>query len=152
VRKETKMRFIPLALVLATVLGVALSAPSVGAADSDRAMKWQMTVPITFTSGATIDGEQGTSFDVSDDIGWGFGFGYNLNPHLMFGVDFTWISANYNVTLAKDDPPANGIPDGTTTVSGTLDAGNLQLVAQYNIMKGRFTPFVRGSLGWTWID
>jgi opacity protein-like surface antigen len=137
--------------VLATVLGMCLCAPSILAGESDREGRWQMSVPITFTSGATVDGQQGTSFKLNDDVGLGFGFGYNLNPHFMVGVDFTWLTANYDASISTDINNDH-IPDTKVDLAGTLDAANLQFVGQYNILKGRVTPFLRASLGWTWID
>jgi opacity protein-like surface antigen len=150
-RPESGLRTIPMAAVLATILGMTLWAPPTAAAESDRVGKWQFSFPVTFTSGTTVDGQEGTSFKLNDDVGFGVGFGFNLNPHLMLGVDFTWLSANYNASITAD---VNGdhIPDSKIDVSGTLDAATLQFVAQYNILKGRVTPFLRGSFGWTWVD
>lgn len=141
----------PVATILATILGISLWAPSTIAAESDREMKWQFSAPVTFTSGTTFDGQNGTNFKLHDDVGFGVGFGYNLNPHFMVGIDFTWISANYDAKITTD-LNNDQIPDSTTSVSGTLDATNAQFVGQYNILKGRFTPFLRASFGWTWID
>jgi hypothetical protein len=88
---------------------------------------------------------------MSDDLGFGFGFGYNLNPHFMV-VDFTWLTANYDAHISNDGN-SDGVPDPIQLdVSGTLEASNLQFVGQYNILKGRVTPFLRASLGWAWID
>ena len=137
-------------LALASILVLTAALPA-AAAESERDTHWQFSVPVTFTSGASYDSQEGTSININDDLGWGFSFGYNLNKHLLFGCDFTWLSANYNVTLATD-VNGDGTPDSSTNVAGTLDASNLQFFAQYNIMKGRITPFIRGSIGWSWID
>ena len=150
-RAKHGRRTVTLALALGTVLGLAIGIPRAAAADSDRASKWQTSIPITFTSGSNYDSEEGTSIDVSDDVGWGFGFGYHFSDRLMFGVDFTWLDANYDAHVATDFD-GDQIPDDSIDVAGTLDATNLQFLAQYNILKGRITPFVRGSLGWTWVD
>jgi opacity protein-like surface antigen len=138
-------------LAFGTILGVASWIPRAAAGESERAGRWQGSIPITFTSGSSFD-SQGTSVDVNDDLGWGFGFGYHLDDRFMVGADFTWLSANYRASIAQD---GNGdqIPDLTKIdVSGTLDAANLQFVGQYNILKGRITPFLRASFGWTWVD
>jgi len=138
-------------LALGTVLGMALQVSRVDAAESERATKWQASIPITFTSGTSFNSDEGTSVDVSDDLGWGFGFGYHLNSRFMVGVDFTWLSANYEASIATDFDN-DQIPDDSVNVSGTLDAGNLQFVGQYNILAHRWTPFLRANLGWTWVD
>jgi len=142
---------VKLAAVLATTLGIAVLTPRAAAADSDRAQKWQFTFPITFTSGVSVDGEDGTKFDMNDDVGWGLGFGYNLNENFLVGADFTWLSANYDASIATDINN-DQIPDATASVAGTLDAGTLNFYGQYNILKKPITPFVRAGFGWTWID
>ncbi|HEX4826238.1 MAG TPA: outer membrane beta-barrel protein [Candidatus Polarisedimenticolaceae bacterium] len=141
-----------LLLALGSVLVFMSAVPRAAAADdSDREHRWQFSVPVTFTSGSSYDSQEGTSVDVDKDVGFGFGFGYNFSKKLMFGVDFTWINANYNAHVVTD-ANGDGRPDSSIDVAGTLDAANLQFVAQYNILSGRITPFLRGSIGWTWID
>jgi hypothetical protein len=88
-------------LAVGTVLGLAMVAPRTSAGESERGMHWQGSIPITFTSGASFD-KDSTSVDVHDDLGWGFGFGYHLDNRFEVGVDFTWLSANYDVSLATD--------------------------------------------------
>ena len=144
-------RTVTMVLALGTVLGWVVWAPRADAQQNDREAKWQMSIPLTFTSGASYDSQEGTKVDVNDDLGWGFGFGYHFNQRLLLGVDFTWLDANYDAEIATDND-GNQVPDTTISVAGTLDATNLQFFAQYNILPGRFTPFVRGSLGWAWID
>ena len=144
-------RSMTMLFALGTVLGAALTVlPPAEAADSERESRWQFSVPITFTSGASYD-EEGTSVDINDDLGWGFGSGYHLNERFMVGFEFTWLSANYDASIATDND-SDQIPDATVDVAGTLDATNLQFSGQYNILPRNITPFVRGSLGWTWVD
>lgn len=138
-------------LPLVTVLTLALQVSRVAAAESDRGMTWQLTIPISFTSGESFSGDGGTSIDVNDDVGWGFGFGYNLDERWMLGVDITWLSANYDASIATDFD-GDQIADDSIDVSGTLDASNLQFVGQFNLFPKRWTPFARGSFGWTWVD
>ena len=137
--------------VVGAVVAMVLWAPGAAATDSQRAMHWQFSVPLTFTSGGSWDGEDGTSVSMNDDLGWGFGFGSNLSEHLFLGADFTWLSANYDARIATDNN-ADQIPDTEITVAGTLDAGTLAFVGQYNFLAKTVTPFVRGSFGWTWVD
>ena len=137
-----------LALALGTTL---LGASLAAAAESDRAEKWQFSFPITFTSGSNYDSEEGTSIDVSDDVGFGIGFGYNLQEKILLGVEFTWLDANYDAHIATDFD-GDQVADDSIDVAGTLDATNLQFFGQYNILAKRITPFVRGSFGWAWVD
>jgi opacity protein-like surface antigen len=132
------------------MIGLAALAPYTMAADSQRTGRWQFSFPITFTSGAGYDSEE-SSVDVNDDVGWGLGFAYHTNEHLTFGSEFTWIEANYDAHVATDFD-GDQIADDSIDVSGSLDATNLQFFGQYNFMARRFSPFVRASLGWTWVD
>jgi opacity protein-like surface antigen len=136
-------------LALGTLL--VLGAPLAAAADVERAERWQFSFPITFTSGSNYDSEEGTSIDVSDDVGFGFGFGYHLQEKILLGMEFTWLDANYDAHVATDFD-GDQIPDDSIDVAGTLDATNMQFFGQYNFMAKRFTPFVRASFGWTWVD
>ena len=149
-RATLGLRTVTMALAVGTVLGLASGTPRT-AAQEGRETRWQSSLPLTFTSGASYNSE-GTSVDINDDLGWGFSFGYNVNPIFLVGMDITWLSANYDADIATDSAPGDGIADTTIGVSGTLDAANLQFFGQYNILKGRVTPFLRASLGWTWID
>jgi opacity protein-like surface antigen len=136
-------------LALGTVLGMVLLAPWANA-QSQRAGRSQFSFPIVFTSGVSYDSDL-SSVDINDDVGWGIGFGWHVSEKVMVGGDFTWLDANYDVFVATDFD-GDQIADDSIEVSGTLDATNFQMYAQYNIIDGRFTPFVRGSFGWTWID
>jgi len=149
-RMTAGRRMVMMVLSLGTILGMAAWAPPAAAEESDRAMKWQVSVPITFVSGTTYDSKE-SSFKLDDDLGWGFGFGYHLNQHFMVGGEFTWLTANYDAKVATDFD-GDQVPDDSVSVSGTLEAATAQMVGQYNFLTGRFTPFVRGSLGLTWID
>ena len=100
-RKTHDQRMPTMVLALGTILGMVLLAPWATAADSERTGRSQFTFPITFTSGASYSSE-GTSVDVSDDVGWGFAFGYHLDEKWEFGAEFTWIDANYDAFIATD--------------------------------------------------
>jgi len=138
-------------LAVGTVLGLAIGVPRAAAAESERPMKWQASLPFTFTSGSSYDSQEGTSIKVNDDLGWGFGFGYHLNKRFMVGVDLTWLTANYDAHIATDFD-GDQVPDDSVDVAGTLDMANVQFAGQYNILAGRVTPFLRANLGWAWVD
>jgi opacity protein-like surface antigen len=139
------------AAILATILGMVVWAPWSAAAEAERGRKWQFSFPITFTSGSTVDGEDGTKTKINDDVGWGLGFGYHLNEHFQVGADVTWINANYDAEIATD-LNNDQVPDELLTVSGSLDASTLNFYGQYNFLTYSVTPFIRAGFGWTWID
>ncbi|HXV74987.1 MAG TPA: outer membrane beta-barrel protein [Candidatus Polarisedimenticolaceae bacterium] len=146
-----KVPVTPLVLVLlAVVCSTARLSPAL-AADSERAERWQFQIPITFTSSETFDGEADSFLEVSDDVGWGFGFGYHANERLYVGFDLTFIQASYDASV-EFDLDNDMVSDGTVTLGGTLDASAAQFAGQYNFLDNTITPFVRGNFGWTYID
>ena len=126
-------------------------APWAAAADSERAKKWQASIPVTFTSSSTVESLGGTSFTLDSDVGWGISFGYNVNDRFLVGADITWIGASYDAGIGTD---LNGdrVPDQIVPVAGTLDVANLQFLGQCNFLDRAVTPFLRGSVGWSWVD
>ena len=137
-------------LAFGTILGLVLLDSTGRRRESERPMRWQSSIPLTFVSGADYS-SQGTSVKINDDLGWGFGFGYHLNKMFMVGVDLTWLSANYDARRSRLTSTATRLRTIRST-SGNADAANMQFVGQYNILGGRVTPFLRASLGWSWID
>jgi len=149
-RRRAPLTIVMLALFAAVCLVSGTS--SVDAADSDRGEKWQFYLPITYFSGEKLDGQNGSSVDLSNDVGWGFGFGYNFNERWMVGFEVTWLSAHYDAVIPVDNNPPDGISDGSVTLGGTLDSSSLQFVGQFNFLEKTFTPFIRASLGTTYTD
>jgi len=139
--------------ILTVCAALALVSPALPAlaGDSDREARWQFSIPITWTSSESITGRNGSSLDVSDDAGWGFSFAYNPSEHWAFGADFTFLEANYDARIVTDSN-SDGTPDGTERVTGRLDSSNFQITGQYNFLEKTVTPFVRASLGSTFVD
>jgi opacity protein-like surface antigen len=84
-------------------------------------------------------------------LGFGLGFGYHLQEKIVLGGEFTWLNANYDAHVVTDID-GDQIPDDSVDIGGELDATTFQFFGQYNFMAKRFTPFVRASFGWTWVD
>jgi opacity protein-like surface antigen len=134
------------AVILLVLAGLATQV-STASADRrpNRKGRWEFYLLTNWVDSQTIEFTGRSSIDVSDDHGWGFGFGYNVNEHFELAGEFSWISANYRVnTLDQNNQPAR--------TSGRLDAGTTNFNGTYNILKGPITPYVTGGLGWTFID
>ena len=141
-----------LTLALCAVAWLALVPASASAQQpSFRAEKWQFFVPLNFTFSKELEGENGSTAEINNDLSWGFGFGYNLSNRLMLGFQTTWLRASYDATIPIDED-GNETPDGTETFGGSLDAASIQAIGQFNLMESRFTPFVRGNLGVNFAD
>jgi len=105
----------------------------------------EATFLINYMGSFDIEGKGGSGVDVSDDVGWGFGLGYNYDNHwnLSFVLDSN--NSNYRATYIGEDGDVKNIRHSLSTYSG-------QFNAQYNFSEGALTPFVQAGLGWTYID
>ncbi len=139
---------IVLLLAVATVW-VAADVSTVLAAgrESNRTETWEFTLPVRFYGGQTFDTGHGTSIDVNDDLGWGFGLGYNMTEKININMEFAWSSASYNATIGTNDAE-----NEFATASGYLDMASTQFNLTYNFMASSFTPYVSAGVGWNWVD
>ena len=129
-------------LVLAT-----LCLPMTGMADQGkgRAETWDFYLPLIYAADASFSGEGGSSIDINEDFGFGFGFGYNFTDRLQLGGLFNWNSSSYDATVVLDD--------GTTNQYGNyLETATISMNGIYYFMESDITPFVSGTLGYTFID
>ncbi|MDX1396469.1 MAG: outer membrane beta-barrel protein [Gemmatimonadota bacterium] len=145
-------RFSVLAAVLLAVGGTAFAPVEADGQSVFRERRSQFSIPLNFISGTELEGQGGSLVDLSNDVGWGFGYGYHVNSRFMVGFDATWLSTSYEATIRVDDD--NDMEDdGTSVIGGGLDAVSFQAVGQFNMLeRSRFTPFVRGNLGITYAD
>lgn len=137
--------------LLRVALSLLLAALATGAAAQNlpsRAGKWEFTLQPQYTHSTSFDSGNGTSGTVDSALGFGFGVGYNLNPHFSLGGDFFWNQANYNATVA----PAAGNALGPYNVNGTMQTSTIRFNATWNFSASDFTPFVTGGIGSTYLD
>jgi hypothetical protein len=116
---------------------------------SDRAGKMEVSVQFSNVASEDIDGGRGSTAEVDSSTGLGFNFAYNLDNHWAFGLEFSWRDADYE-TRVTPDPGTN--PGPAFDRSGELDVGTTSLNATYHFLPSRFTPFVSGNVGRTWVD
>ena len=106
----------------------------------------EVSIPLFYSTSSKIKGDHGTSVDLNDAWGLGFGLGYNINAHFLVDGLFTWSNRGYNATWVKDS-------DGTQGhYNGSMNSSTFSLNGTYNILKGNITPFVTAGIGFTWID
>ncbi len=135
-------------LLAAATVWLAADVPGVMAGDSHRAEGWEFTMPVRFYGGETFSSTHGSSIDVNDDLGWGFGVGYNLSEKINVDMEFAWSSTSYNAKFVGGSDN-EGL---TATASGTLDIASTQFNLTYNILAKSITPYVSAGIGWNWVD
>ena len=117
-------------------------------ADSiNRAQKLELTLQTRYLESTEVNFDGGASADINSDLGFGFGVGYNLNDKLALRGNMSWLSARYSATRVLDD-----VSGTRQNFSSRLDAATLSFGADYYFTKGRFSPFINGSIGWTFVE
>ncbi len=135
---------IAMAMILATVW-VALPVPADSGSPGQRAGTWEFFLPLTYTEEMDFSGENGSNVEINDDFGFGFGFGYNFSNHFQLNGVFNWNSRSYDATATTDG-------GSTVQYSNELETSLLALNGVYYLLKGPFTPFISGTVGWTFFD
>ena len=134
--------------LLATAFGMqAAVAQYRSAASNSRTGTWEAYGGLRTQFGETLDFNGGSSIKTDNALGLGFGFGYNLDNHLLFGGDLSFASVDYDGTVASADTPGVFRP-----LSGKFDTFGMSASATWHFLEGPLTPFVSGTIGYTWID
>jgi len=113
----------------------------------ERADRWDFSIQTRYTDSQDYTGDNGSSASINSDLGWGFGFSYNLSNHFNLGMAFTWRSVPYSATAVSSDTPGD-----LDTYSGNLSTSTFAFTSEYYVLKGRFSPYVNGSLGWMHVN
>jgi len=117
------------------------------AARAERQPGWDFGAELLYQFSHDIDFKGGSSASLDDDLGIALTFGYRLNPRLevLFGLD--WNKIDYKVNVA------NGTAGGVGfSANGDLEAFTPRIGLNFNILEGDLTPYVSGSVGWSFID
>ncbi len=137
-----KLKLTALAVIVLLTVSNGVLADSI-----NRAQKLELTLQTRYLESTEVNFDGGASADINSDLGFGFGVGYNLNDKLALRGNMSWLSASYSATRVLDDG------SGTRQNFGSrLDAATLSFGADYYFTKGRFSPFINGSIGWTFVD
>lgn len=135
--------------VLATALLFSLSLLSAetNSAPGNRTGQWQISLIPTYTNSQSIQFDGGAVADINSHSGFGIGIGYNFSDYLELDLDIGSADANYTGTRVLDD--------GSNTqqkYNGSYYTSHMNLGLTYNFIASRFTPFVKGNLGLTYVD
>ncbi|MCM2313220.1 MAG: outer membrane protein assembly factor BamD, partial [Steroidobacteraceae bacterium] len=115
-----------------------------GAALRDE--RWEARVGLSMANTADVDFKGGTTAEIDGGLGFLFGVGYHYTENLQFGSTFTLDQKDYEAEVAGDQSGES------FTAKGSLDTMSLMVDVAYNFLTGPFTPFVAGSVGWSWVD
>jgi opacity protein-like surface antigen len=138
-------------LVSIVILIVILAASGLAHAQfestASREGLWEYSLQTRYITSSDFDGSGGSRVSIDDDLGWGFGFGYNITNQFNLGLNFSWRAVSYVATIVDDADPQN-----SAQYSNWLDTGSMMLNGEYTILRTRIAPYVSGSIGWMVID
>jgi opacity protein-like surface antigen len=136
-------RRLGIALVAAALVGTAAAAQAQSwNKPSERTKHWDLTLETRYQFEKDVDGEHGSKIGLDDDFAWGFAFGYNISERLLVGLDFGFNQIQYVATAVQ---AATLTP---YDYSGIANADFAFVMAEYNILPKRLTPYVNGAAGW----
>ena len=133
--------------LLLALLATAASAQSFGAPKSGgRSGTWEGYFGARALLSETTDFEGGSSIETDDDLGFGFGFAYNSTDRLQFGGEMSWSDVDYDGDIVRADS------QGQARIDGEMSTLSLSGNATWHLIERPLTPYVRGTLGYTWVD
>lgn len=105
----------------------------------DRSNTWEGYFQLHYQLDERMDGKNNSYFKQKDDLGWGFGFGYNFTRKLQTNFAFTNTRSGYTINFGDDHTGKDH--------KGTSDYYGFQLNGQYAFLATKFTPIVQLGLG-----
>jgi opacity protein-like surface antigen len=139
------MKTVVLATVCASWAAMAAAQSDSSGVPTYRAEKWDVSLGLIYALETDISGEGGSQATINDDLGFGFAGGYNFNSHFQLGGSFNWDSRSYDATGIGND-------GSRLQYNNNLESTALGLNGIYFILPGNITPFVSGTLGYTFVD
>ena len=109
--------------------------------------KWEFFLTPLFTNSKTLEFDNGARANINERSSIGFGFGYNINPHIELTTQFASSSSNYTGTRILDDGS-----DSDEKFSANLYTSSINFGLTFNLLSTAFTPYVSANLGSTFID
>ena len=133
---------------LAAILTVILFSSTSQAQDisgGSRAQGWDFYIGPQYIDSQTLHFDGGAAADIESRASLLFGVGYHFDEHFALDFMFSSSSANYTGTARSDSGE-------TQTFVADMYTSSFNLAATYYLLTGRFTPYLTGNVGFTYID
>src|SRR5262245_39528881 len=115
-------------------------------ASADRDPGWDAGAELIYQDAKDISFDGGTRAELDDDLGLALTFGYRFNDRLELTFGLDWNNVDYDIHVVGDTPLSS------FSASGELEAFTPYVGVNFNLMKGDFTPYITGAVGWSFID
>lgn len=112
---------------------------------SRRAGAFEFTVGAVNLFSTSSNGQNGSSVDLDDALGFQGGFDWYMTERMSIGFDMTIASPDYDAVLVTED---NLVIEGSA--ESEIFTGQFNIA--YNFIDGPLTPFAEASMGWTYFD
>ena len=109
--------------------------------------RWEANVMLAAQGGNEESSEGGSSLDIDSSTGWGLGFGWNWTSRLNLSYRLMVNKPKYVAVFVPEDPD-----ELTRSTEQKASKYSHQLNFTYNFMRGAFTPFVVGGIGYMTFD
>ena len=116
------------------------------AAHADRDAGWEFGGELIYQDSQDIDGDNGSSASIDSDIGLALTFGYRFSERVELTMGLDWNNVDYTAELVSGTLPIS------VGVDGELESFTPRVGVNFNFMEGPFTPYVNGTIGYTFID
>lgn len=147
IRSMGKILTLPVFAVLGAIYSNSAAAQFYSSGEG-RAQTWEVWAEARVIFAKDISFEHGSSISTSDDAGFGLGFGYNIDEHWLASFEFQYNEMSYKASIASADTP----PKSTANLTGTAQISHLGGSLTYNLLAQPLTPYVLGTLGWSYVD
>jgi opacity protein-like surface antigen len=108
---------------------------------------WEFGGELIYQDSSDFDADGGSSASLDSDIGIALTFGYRVSDRFEVNFGLDWNNIDYSAHLVNDVTPGLSLD-----VDGELEAFTPRIGAVFNFMDGPITPFVSGTIGYSFID
>ena len=117
------------------------------AAHADRDTGWEFGGELIYQDSQDISGDNGSAAAIDSDVGIALTFAYRMTERLEFNFGLDWNTVDYTASLLSAD-----LPGLSVSVDGELESFTPRVGVNFNFLEGPITPYVNGTLGYTFID
>jgi opacity protein-like surface antigen len=134
---------------LAWSIAAVLSCTSVCLAQTSytREIGPELGVDLLYQLSTDVGFNGGSRLDLQDDVGITLKFGYLFNPRFGLEGAVDWNNLDYDGVLQSAE-----VPGLATNISGEMETFTPRISALYYFLDGPLTPYVKGGIGWSFID
>jgi opacity protein-like surface antigen len=115
-------------------------------ASAERQPGWEFGADVIYQDAQKINFEGGSFASLDDDVGLALAFGYRFNQRFELQFGFDWNTVDYEANIA-----ASTAGQGFSA-KGDLESFTPRVGLNFNLLEGDLTPYVTGSIGWSFID